>query len=71
MFVVDRFESDFAICEERNGKMVNIPKTELPPSAGEGDCLIEVSKGVCAVDADETAQRKKQISEKMSRIFSD
>jgi hypothetical protein len=71
MLIVDRFEGDFAVCEEGYGKTVNIPKAELPPSVGEGDCLIAVAEGVYEVDADETARRKKRISEKMSRLFRD
>jgi hypothetical protein len=71
MLIVDRFEGDFAVCKEGNGETVNIPKAKMPPSAVEGDCLIAVGKGVYAVDADETARRKKRISEKMSRLFLD
>jgi hypothetical protein len=59
MLIVDRFEGGFAVCEDGCGKTVNIPRTELPPSAKEGDCLIAAAEGVYAVDADETARRKK------------
>jgi hypothetical protein len=71
VLIIDRFEGDFAVCEVENGETVNIPRTELPLSADEGDCLITVAKGVYAIDADETARRKKRIREKMSRLFSD
>jgi hypothetical protein len=71
MPVIDRFEGDFAVCEVENGETVNIPRSELPSSAREGDCLIAVVEGVYAIDADETARRRKRIREKMSRLFSD
>jgi hypothetical protein len=71
MFIIDRFEGGFAVCEAENGEMVNISRTELPPSTGEGDCLIAVAKGVYAIDAEETARRRKRIEEKMARLFYD
>lgn len=38
MIIIDRFEGDFAVCE-MDGLMVDIPRSCIPPQAGEGSEL--------------------------------
>ena len=39
-FTIDRFEGEFAVCENRETQeMVNIPKEKLPKGAKEGDII--------------------------------
>ena len=64
MLVIDRFEGDFAVVETDKG-MLNIPRSELPPSAKEGDTLRFV------IDAGETAARKRRIEGIMDSLFKD
>lgn len=59
--VIDRFESDLAIVETENGKMLGISK-ELLPSANEGD-VIRIEK-----DDGETSKRHKNIEGLMKKI---
>ena len=39
MLIIDRFEGDHAIVETDSGVIMNIPRSELPPSAKEGAAL--------------------------------
>ncbi len=60
MIVIDRFEGNFAVCE-MDGQMVNIPRSCVPPQAGEGSVLK-------LVQVDNTADRQR-IAEKQNRLF--
>ena len=62
MLIIDRFEGDYAIVETDKG-MANIPRSELPKGAKEGDILR------IAVDADATEARKKRIDGMMDTLF--
>ena len=62
MLIIDRFEGEFAIVETDSG-MVNIPITELPKNAKEGNVL------KLSIDKDSTAQRKKHIKNLMNEVF--
>ena len=62
MLIIDRFEGDFAVVETDNG-MLNIPRSELPASAKEGDTLRLI------IDADNTNARKKRIDGAMNKLF--
>ena len=64
MLVIDRFEGDFAVVETEKG-MINIPRSELPKGAREGDTLR------LTIDEDDTDARKKRIDDKMNKLFKD
>ncbi len=62
-YTIDRFEDDFAVVELENGGMANVPRMVLPAEAKEGDV-------VCVdVDADGTAQKKREIEGRLDRLF--
>lgn len=63
--IIDRFESNFAVCEKENKTMIDIPKEILPEEAKEGDVLnINIS-----IDTEETENRKKIIEELTKDIW--
>jgi len=62
MLILDRFEGDLAVIETDTG-LLNIPRSELPAGAKEGDTIRLI------VDAEETAARKKSIDERMNKLF--
>ena len=69
-YVLDRFEGDWAVLEVRAGETFNVPSAWLPDDAAEGDVLklsLEVgpteSAARFAVDAEETAARRRQAQE--------
>ena len=64
MLIIDRFEGDFAVVETNAG-MVNIPRTDIPADAKEGDSLI------VQIDKTGTIKRKENISRLMNDLFKD
>lgn len=61
-YVIDRFEGDFAVCEDEEGKMVNMDRKTLPIEAKEGDVII-FDCNVVSIDKEETTKRRKRINE--------
>jgi len=62
MLIIDRFEGKFAVVETTDG-MVNIPKSDLPTGAKEGDVLkIVIEEGA-------TKARAERIEKKMNDLF--
>ncbi len=68
--VIDRFECKYAVCELENGKFVDVLKTDIPQEAKEGDILIKTDNGYC-VDKMATEGKRKEIKERMNRLFKD
>ena len=68
IYVIDRFENDFAVCEKNGKKMVNIPISSLPENVKEG-VILRFKKGVYTVD--ETAQiaRQEKIRKLQDELF--
>lgn len=65
MLIIDRFEGDLAVLEYEQGKTFNLPRCLLPPEAKEG----AVVRITVAIDAEESARRKKKIAGLMDDIF--
>lgn len=66
-YIVDRFEGDFAVLEKEDGGTVDV-KRELLEGACEGDAVI-FENGEYIIDAVETQMRRKNIEEKMRKLF--
>ena len=63
-YTVDRFEGEFAVCENRETKQIkNIKKEELPENTVEGT-IIELEDGKITVDEKETKQVAERIKKK-------
>jgi hypothetical protein len=69
-YIIDRFEDDLAVCEDENGKMVDIEKSKLPKNAEVGDVII-LENGHFRVDKEETDKRRKEIEELMNEVWED
>lgn len=67
-YTIDRFESDFAICEASDQRMVNIPFEDIPANSVEGDVLKYV-EGRYVKDTRATAAARRRIREKMERLI--
>lgn len=67
-YVIDRFECDFAVCEDEEGNMINIDKTTLPIEAKEGDVIIFDCNSV-KIDKEETTKRRKRINELAENLW--
>ena len=67
IFIVDRFEDKFVICEGDEKRMFAILREEAPDNVKEGDCLVIDGEGNISIDAELTAQRRAQINKKRGR----
>jgi hypothetical protein len=66
--IIDRFEGDFAVCEQEDKNMVNIERSKLPEQSAEGDVL-DISSDTIRIDRNETNKRKKKISNMMDNLW--
>jgi hypothetical protein len=67
--VVDRFEGEFAVCQELSTKrMMDIPKSRLPAGTREGSVL-EISGDEVLLDQSETADREGRIKKLMDELW--
>ena len=58
MIIIDRFEGEFAVCEE-DGVMKDIPIASVDSCAKEGDVLV-FCNGAYVIDSNKTEERKKR-----------
>lgn len=67
MIVIDRFGEDFAVLEI-DGEMTEIPRSEIPSDAREGDILV-LDNGVYSVDEKATSERRNSVRERLYRLM--
>ena len=68
-FSIDRFEGNFAICENKQtGQMQSIPKSELPSDISEGD-IIKFENGKYILDIEATNKEKQEIKNLVDNLF--
>lgn len=67
--IIDRFEGNYAVCEEEDKSMTKIPKYKLPLECKEGDCLILNENDMYQKDEKSTSAREKRLLEKMQRLL--
>lgn len=61
--VIDRFEGEYALVEDENKNIINMPKCLLPENAKEGS-VIKIE-----LDEDETKRRNKDVKSLFDSIF--
>jgi hypothetical protein len=66
--VLDRFEGEYAICENEAEEMIKIEKCKLPAGVVEGDVLIVDGDNII-IDRDETQKRKVRIEKLMGELW--
>ena len=65
---IDRFEGNYAVCEDKNKKMINIEKSCLPDNATDGDILI-VNGSSISIDVAGTLKRKAEVEKLMKDMW--
>ncbi len=65
---IDRFEGNFAVCEQADRTMIDIPKDKIPADAKEGDILVIEGDSI-KIDTEGTAKRKKVIDDLMNDLW--
>lgn len=66
--IIERFENNFAICEDKDKIFFAIEIAELPKEAKAGDVLDIDNDGNIKINADETQRRKSRIQGKMQKL---
>jgi hypothetical protein len=66
MVIIDRFEEDFAVCEDGDSR-IEIRRSLLPAEAREGDVLVREG-GAWLIDTGATVQRRADIAEKLRKL---
>ena len=66
---IDRFDGDYAICQDENEKLYEIKMSELPQNAKLGDILKLYPDGTLVFDMAETLNRKKRIKKLQDKLF--
>lgn len=56
MLIIDRFEGEIAVCEQDDRSRIEIPRSELPENACEGDVLVR--ENGWQIDHDATEARR-------------
>jgi hypothetical protein len=65
--IIDRFEGDFALCEQPDGAMTRMLRTILPVWAREGDVL-QVEGSNVSVDREATEARRQETEDMIRDI---
>ncbi len=60
LYSLDRFEGNWAVLVDEDGESRDVPRTQLPQEAAEGDMLRERDGGFIS-DEDATAARRAEI----------
>lgn len=69
--VIDRFEENSAICEDRKtSRIIEIPRENIEENVKEGDVIKKV-EGIYKKDIEKQEKIEKRIEEKMNRIWKD
>lgn len=64
-WIIDRIESNIAVCEVEGGTFINVPLNALPANSHEGDVI------TISFDKAETENRKDKINRLMNSLFKD
>lgn len=68
--IIDRFEGDFAICENENSEFIKILRESLPENIYEGDCLLKTEDGY-VIDTKLKEKTEERIEKKLNDLFCD
>lgn len=67
-YAVDRIEGEFALCEDPEGEMRELPLSLLPPDVREGVLLLKEPDGY-VIDWEETELRRQQHYDRLSALW--
>jgi hypothetical protein len=67
-YTIDRFEGNFALCEDESGSQRQIPLSALPETAREGDIITE-KDGAFTVNEEATEKRREKMQQRLNRLF--
>ena len=69
LLVIDRFEGNFAVCENQDTKaMTDIPRADLPAEAREG-MVLSFENGQYTIQEQATAERSEQVKKLLDSLW--
>ena len=69
VLIIDRFEGNYAICEDKERKYFGIDISELPKGAREGDVLEISDDGQLTLNAEKTADRRSKMKKLQDKLW--
>ncbi|HHW30346.1 MAG TPA: DUF3006 domain-containing protein [Clostridiaceae bacterium] len=66
--ILDRFEGDYAVCEDKNGEMVNIERSKIPKEAKEGS-MLTIEDNRIQINQRETEKRRNRIIDMIKDLW--
>ena len=66
--VIDRFEGEYAVCENDDNEVLNIHISDLPENSKEGDIIYKKNNSI-VIDKKCSKERKKHIEEIVNDIW--
>ena len=69
-YIVDRIENEYAVCEDENKEIVNIPIKELPSNITEKS-IIDYIDNKYIINDEEQLKREETIKQKMDSVWND
>ena len=68
-YTIDRFEGNFAVCEDRDtGEMVDFKRDDLPQNAKEGS-ILKCSNGKFEINSKQEQEVSERIKQKMDNLW--
>lgn len=68
-FSIDRFEGEFAICENKQtGEYINIPISDLPENVKEGS-ILKLENGKYILEEFQTSKQQEEIKNMVNNLF--
>ena len=68
IFAVDRIEGEWAVLEDENGRMADVPLADLPSGTRQGSVL-RLDGGVYTLDPEEESRRRKANFDLQESLF--
>lgn len=68
-WVIDRFEEEYAVCENMQRETCRLNKNRIPAECKEGSCIQILEDGTIIQDLKMEEERKHSIQELMSQLF--
>ncbi len=66
---VDRFEGEFAVLEQPDGTICDIPRAQLPEGTKAGDWLVRYPDGNYQIDQMLTQQRRVAVGQRLEALL--
>ena len=67
--IIDRIENEIVVCEDENGKILELPVDMFLYPIQDGDVVTKNENGLYEVNKEETQKRMKNIENRFNNLF--